>query len=213
MARLISLVFAILGCTVAFGLMPSLSQAAVVWEHGGGGLTGALNVPVAGEALPYNISFSGSDLSCADVYGGCTSTTDLDTSSALLANRILDAVRSEILVDNPPAPFNYDTDPTLVAGCNVTPCWYAVPYRVSAGEISVVYIANFAGSPDPIIKIAIGGFSNTASANDLAPPFLGGDVQWVRFSVVPIPATLPLFMSCLAVFGFLARKRRATAAA
>ena len=38
----------------------------------------------------------------------------------------------------------------------------------------------------------------------------GNSYQW---SLVPIPAALPLFLSALAVFGFVARRRRSAAAA
>jgi hypothetical protein len=187
---------------------PTPAGAVVVWQDGGTGLTGALNVPVAGEALPYNVTFSDSGLSCAAVYGGCASGADLDTTSALLANSIVDAVKAQVLVDNPPAPFNYDTDPTLVSGCGTAPCWYAVPYAAAGGDISVVYIANFVGNSDALVKIAVGGIGNDVSANDFPRP-VGGDVQWVRFSVVPLPPALVLFGSGLfALFGWLGRCRR-----
>jgi hypothetical protein len=161
-------------------------------------LTGALNVEVNGAF--FNVSFV--EGSCVDLFSGCTEPSDFDFTTATDAAAAGQALLDEVFLDLSQGTF--DTDPTLTDGCEANSgdrCIVHIPYVLNPAS-AVVALTGFANN----------GVSSDSSGNGGIPITLDfgtrPDNTFARFTLVPIPATLPLMGTGLAVLGFMGWRRR-----
>lgn len=155
---------------LAMMCMAGTASAALVNVDASGQLVGAFNVNVSGTL--YNVEFL--DGSCIDLFSGCNEQSDFDFTSEGEALLAAGALLNQVFLDGPLG--NFDSDPTLTAGCTFpSSCNVFVPFEVG---VFFAEATNNASEPDGL------GLSDTA-------PF--ADKTYATFAVVPIPpAVVPI---------------------
>ena len=210
MRKILSLTFALFVALTAIGLASKSAQAVVTWTWNGTRLTGAQNVDVNGTL--YNVTFGTG--SCQAVFTGCDNavadfafTTEADARAA--GQALLDQVFLDI--NTAPGSPHFDTNPSLILGCgigNPNICLASIPYLLTDGTVTFAYAQNETVEASDIVPLGSAAFP-TFYDNALT----NGVYTWARFSVVPIPPALLLFISGLVAFFGVARSGRREAKA
>lgn len=181
------------------GVAPYAAYAATLQVNAAGVLTGALKVDVEGDL--FDIVFV--DGSCASVFSGCDTASDLDVTSSSRAVVIGAALRDQVFIDGALGAF--DSDPTRTLGCSTTTfgfCQTLIPTEILSGVLRrAIFVKN---------EVGVGGtqvFGNTFGVD-----FSRGDITFARLtpSAVPLPPALPLMAAAL-VLPFWFRRRQASA--
>ena len=109
------------GAALALGVFNAQAAPTLIVE--GGVLLGADNVVVGG--VSYDVRFV--DGTCANLYDGCNSVSDFAFDTKREANAATAVLLRDVLVDGPLGKF--DSDPSLVEGCDASRCSIFTPYR------------------------------------------------------------------------------------
>ena len=180
-------------------LSPVVAGAVTLDVNSTGQITGAQQVDVNGTM--YDVAFV--DGSCVGLFNGCDGIADFTFSTRDQAVSAASALLTTVFVDGESG--NFDTDPTLTAGCTDTPCIVATPYRFDQNYQIVGYseAANYGVNGYD----AINGFSGAYIDDDFSTSTTTTYAIWsLSMPAVPLPPALPLFLSGL--IGLLLRRRR-----
>lgn len=101
-------------------------------------LRGASGVIVNGNT--YDVSFV--DGTCAQVFGGCDSSSDFVFQTSGDAIAAAQALFNQVFVDLPGTPQYYDGNPSRTAGCNSSPCSVFIPFAVGSNTFEFAAASN-----------------------------------------------------------------------
>ena len=165
----------------------------------GGQLLGASGVNVGGTL--YDVQFL--DGTCVALFSGCDNAAEDFTFPVFAdATAAAQALLDQVFFDGPQG--NFDTEPELTRGCESTvECQIAIPFTV--GQVKFAINSNGVVDSDGVaFRDPTDDFTNRA------------DHVYAVFApaaAVPLPATLPLFGTGLALLGLFGWRRRRAAAA
>ena len=168
----------------------------------GGELVGASNVDVGG-AL-YDVEFM--DGTCVGVFSGCDETDDFTFTTLVDATAAAQALANQVFVGD------YDTAPTMTAGCSLGTFNQCIMYVMYSGDgidfVSAANINRVDEASDLILPQS--AFSALFDTGNVAN---GSALNIAVFSVpiapIPLPAGAPLLLGGFSLLAFVRRKRRA----
>lgn len=172
---------------VTLGFAPCVSATTLTVT--GGILTGATQVDVGG--VFYDVTFIAG--TCAAVFTGCDDpATDFTFTTQAAALAATQALLDQVLIDVPGLG-NFDSIPSLTAGCTIATCNVVTPSGLSNGGTSLLGAAAFNSSnpaQDSAIAVSLlnTGFSG---AYTLA--------KWTPSPTVPSPVPEPTSLTLLGV--------------
>lgn len=177
-------------CLFTFLLPVSTSQAAPVYDVQGGLLVGIYNLDINGTA--YDVHFRDGILE--DEF-------NLAEPFIFDGSQANDASLALLLAMSDVSEGNFDSQPTLTAGCAGDNCVIHTPYLYDFGYVSTQWFRNAALDVD-----------DERGSADLSPLYdsTGQAVVYADWSVaaVPVPPALGLFMLGLALLGLKLKPRR-----
>ena len=195
-------------------LLYSSSSIGAILNISNGTLFGASDVDVNG--VLYDVAFR--EGTCAELFNGCDQNSDFTfsnpTNNGALINAAMLALLEQVFIETP--SYAFDSNPALTNGCfDPLLCSVFTPLFLSGGGNSLGLtssnntsnIANAqVGSLDHIgAGSGLVTFDTTAADRDLSVYAV-----WTQTTVVPVPASLVLFLSGFAALGgFLKRPRKA----
>jgi PEP-CTERM motif len=230
--RLLRATFAA-GVALALGVFNAQAAPTLIVE--GGVLLGADDVVVGG--VSYDVRFI--DGSCASLYDGCNSMSDFAFDTKRDARAATAVLLRDVLVDGPLGRF--DSDPSLVEGCDARRCSIFTPYRIDRSRASLSTGLNASGRDRTTTgRIAVsrdtttnarGTFAVWSLSTDagpspepstqrfvapqlevLPPPVLNA-INPAAPGQVPEPGVLALLGLAVPLLGWVRRRGRACAAA
>lgn len=169
--------------------LASSAQAATLNVQGGQ-LVGASGVDVSGTI--YNVEFI--DDSCVNIFSGCDEVSDLDFQTAASADAAAQALLDQVFLGN------FDSDPTLTIGCNLsTQCNAAIPYAAGNGSVFTRRAGNFVNTD---IVGNNGGITNNFDLSQ------SSSSVYAKFTVAPVPVPAAVWFMGSALVGLVGFARR-----
>ena len=179
------------------------AEAAVLnVDQSTGQLLGAYGVDVDGTL--YNVSFL--DGSCVGLFNGCDEPSDFAFGGTGFDGTAMaaEALLAQVFVDGPQG--NFDSMPSLTAGCtSLTSCSAQIPGAI-AGPFGTAAV-NAAG-------MAADSFFDFGQANPIFDTATNARITWAVFtptSPVPLPPAVLLLLAAIATLAGVARRRAVAA--
>ena len=190
MKRIILAAFAALGVAAA---TPANSATLII--DGNGILTGANGVNVNGTL--YDVSFL--DGTCAAVFEGCDSQSDITFTTPASATAAANALLQQVFIGI------FNTNTALIRGCSdTTRCYAFIPQSVNAGAAYGAAALNF-----PNFSDGTSFFSTQSAFNSTSTPFY----TWAKFTLAPVaavpePATWLMMLLGFGAIGYTMRSKK-----
>lgn len=197
MYRKLHIAFALLGLIMA----PLVAGAATLQVNTSGQLTGALGVKVNG--VFYDVEFK--EGTCASVFSGCSSQSDLDFTSYWWGDVASKALLNQVFLDT--AEGDFDSKPWLTYGCSYAAvCAVLTPVSIySNGNIATAW--NFSDETQDGTGTAHG--TDFAYDTTNASSFVWADWSLApEVPQVPLPASAWLLGAACAGLSGIRRRRR-----
>lgn len=181
---------------------PLASHAATLQIDGTTGqLLGADGVDVGG--VLYDVDFL--EGSCVALFSGCDALEDFTFSTEATALAASNALQAQVFLDGPAGMF--DTTASLTNGCEDVSCNVFTPFAPSSVSPVLVEVAVFENAP------GLGGGTFTQNFLNIidttgSPSIVFASWEIGQATVVPLPATVWMFLSGLV--GLFVVKRRKT---